>query len=612
MDLIERIREECTRLRLFAGADKILVALSGGADSVALLWILSRILPAERLIAAHYDHGWRGADSKADAMFSRELAEKLGVRFVLGRAPLVLDENGHEASAAEGETAAREARYRFLRETMREEGADLLAVAHHMDDQAETVLMNLCRGTGLKGLCGMSPRQGDIIRPLLGIRKQEIEAFLRSKGQEWCEDSTNALPDSPRNAIRLDVLPRLESIYGDGDLIARLSNTASLLAIDHGCLEQMATDVFSQAAIFDRVFFEGGSGSSQNETSLSRHETEAQGQTASSRIVAEAQICGVHFEIGALTSLHPAVLGRVIIHSLEFFLGDVRDITSSTVFRLARTIQERWVARHQDQAQDQVHALPTTRHDCIRGLQMILEKNDVAFIRPMPQAEGRALLSSYAAGWNDRPFLILKKEDQWSLTKKEDELSLTALQMPATPLQMAEVPSTTETDVLRQEATMVAQEQAEDPGQKAMAPAFTHLSQNGREMFKNTSVPQLTFVENQCILHYNDSLWMTVFQCDPKAAQTEGMIPLLALRTRRPGDRYRSAPDRPYRKLKSIFNECHIPLYWRDRLALVVAGDRVLWIPGFGDWTAPRPDEGLASGSTAPPPEAGLSSKRVL
>lgn len=190
---------------------RLLVALSGGADSVALLHLLCQAREAMQtdLAAAHVDHGIR-PESGEDAAFCREICAELNVPLQTER----VDVPALARSTGEGvETAARRARYEALRRMRKQCGAELIALAHHLDDQAETVLMHLLRGCGPDGIGGMRALSGDLYRPLLGVTKAELVAYLNERGLSWREDATNALPFTPRNALRLYGLPALEESY---------------------------------------------------------------------------------------------------------------------------------------------------------------------------------------------------------------------------------------------------------------------------------------------------------------------------------------------------------------------------------------------------------------
>lgn len=205
----------------------VLAAVSGGADSVALLALLREYARAGeiRLAAAHFEHGIRGEDSRGDARFVRALCAAWGIECHVGACDV-------PALAAERhvglEQAARDARYAFLRRVKEEIGADCIALAHHMDDQAETVLMHLLRGAGLRGASGMAAREGDLYRPLLAVRKSELIDYLEEQGVDWREDSTNAQADTPRNRLRLEALPALEAAYpGAARALCRFAGIAA-------------------------------------------------------------------------------------------------------------------------------------------------------------------------------------------------------------------------------------------------------------------------------------------------------------------------------------------------------------------------------------------------
>ena len=223
--------------------EHLLIALSGGADSVALACLLARSREecALRLTAAHLNHGLRGSDADADAALCRKLCAKLGIELIEGRA----DVPRIARDSAQGlEAAARKARYRFLREVRLRCGADRIALAHHLDDQAETVLMHLLRGAGPEGVCGMARVSGDLYRPLLEVRKSALVQYLEATGISWREDATNAVADNPRNALRLNVLPEIEKSYPSAaEAIARYARIAR---IESDCIGRQ-TDAFMES-----------------------------------------------------------------------------------------------------------------------------------------------------------------------------------------------------------------------------------------------------------------------------------------------------------------------------------------------------------------------------
>ena len=186
--------------------DSVLEAVSGGADSVCLLLLLHE-MAAElgiKVFAFHMNHGIRGAEADRDEQFVMELCERLNI-------PLTVAHEKVEEYAAErglsGEEAGRILRYHHLGETAEKYQCAKIAVAHHEDDDAETVLLNLFRGSGLAGLSGIRPVRENIIRPLLCVSRKEIEEYLNEQELSWCEDSTNKENDYTRNKIRNELLP---------------------------------------------------------------------------------------------------------------------------------------------------------------------------------------------------------------------------------------------------------------------------------------------------------------------------------------------------------------------------------------------------------------------
>lgn len=216
---------------------RVLCAVSGGADSVCLLHILNenRERLGIELCAAHFEHGIRGEESVRDASFVAELCKNLEVE--------LYTESGDTPAYAHGmgmsmEEAARELRYAFLEKARKALDCDFVATAHNADDNAETLIFNLTRGSGAKGLGGIPLCRGNIIRPLLSVTRQEIEAYLKENGIEHITDSTNLSDDYSRNLIRHRVMPVLKSI--NPGIAAAAGRTAALLRQDEDCLDSMA------------------------------------------------------------------------------------------------------------------------------------------------------------------------------------------------------------------------------------------------------------------------------------------------------------------------------------------------------------------------------------
>ena len=221
----------------------VAVALSGGADSVALLALLAR---CENLLAVHVHHGIRGAEADRDAAFCKQLTDTLGVPLAVLRVdvPALAAQSGESL-----ETAAREARYAAIAVLMRERGIPLLVTAHHADDQLETMLQHLLRGSGTRGLCGIPALRslGDgllVARPLLSVSKASLLAYLNEAGLDYVEDSTNGETFCQRNFLRLRVIPLLLELQPNAPLLA--ARCAEALAGDEQYLDGIAADFLKE------------------------------------------------------------------------------------------------------------------------------------------------------------------------------------------------------------------------------------------------------------------------------------------------------------------------------------------------------------------------------
>jgi tRNA(Ile)-lysidine synthase len=219
----DQVERTIRRHAMLAGGETVLVAVSGGADSVALLHVLVELAGAWRLRlhVLHVDHQLR-PDSKADADFVRALGARLGVPVDV--ATVTVDARGSL------EAAARVARYAALESSAARVGADRIAVGHTADDQAETVLMRLLEGAGVRGLAGIPPVRGRIIRPLIDLHRAALERELERAALSWIEDPTNRDPKFLRNRIRHELLPLLADSYNPG--IASTLTRVSTLARD--------------------------------------------------------------------------------------------------------------------------------------------------------------------------------------------------------------------------------------------------------------------------------------------------------------------------------------------------------------------------------------------
>ncbi|MGH9687156.1 MAG: tRNA lysidine(34) synthetase TilS [Candidatus Acidiferrales bacterium] len=240
--LEKRAFDSIREMRLIAPGDRIGVAVSGGGDSVALLRILETIREklGVVLVVVHFDHGLRGAESDADAEFVAGLARTFALRFVLGREDVAVAAAQNKWNL---EDAARRLRYAFFERVVREGQATRIVAAHTLDDQAETLLAHLIRGTGPTGLSGIYPVSGNVVRPLLGFRREELRGYLQEHGQSWREDSTNQDVQRLRVRIRARLLPTLQSEFAPR-IVERLGRLAQLSREEQNFWNALVEDRF--------------------------------------------------------------------------------------------------------------------------------------------------------------------------------------------------------------------------------------------------------------------------------------------------------------------------------------------------------------------------------
>jgi tRNA(Ile)-lysidine synthase len=238
-----RVRAYVLRHALIAAGNTVVVAVSGGADSLCLLHVLQTLAPdlGCNLHVAHLDHALRPT-SEADAAFVAAHAAELGMSYTVERRDVGALARAQRVSL---ETAARRARYDFLQGVAAATGAAGIATGHTRNDQAETLLLHLARGSGLGGLAGIPPRRDAIIRPLLEVSHAQTVAYCAALGLAPREDESNLSPTHRRNRIRLEILPRLEAIQPAAS--ANIARAARLLAADLDLIERLARPALAHA-----------------------------------------------------------------------------------------------------------------------------------------------------------------------------------------------------------------------------------------------------------------------------------------------------------------------------------------------------------------------------
>ncbi len=271
---------------LFEIGDRVLIALSGGADSVLMTVLLSELKDAYKLelFAAHVNHGIRGAAADGDEAFSKDLCERLSIPFFCKRCSV--PKIAREKKMSE-ESAGRMVRYEFFDRLCEENSINKIATAHHMDDNAETILMNIIRGTGSSGLSGIEYKNGRIVRPMLDFNKKQILEVCREENIEFCTDETNSDTSYTRNNIRHVVLPHLETI--NPNITESLVRQANILSAENNFMKSCC------AAEYEKCKTVAG------------------------------------LDIKKLSTLHIAVKRRIIFEFLARLKGSPRDITFENV-----------------------------------------------------------------------------------------------------------------------------------------------------------------------------------------------------------------------------------------------------------------------------------------
>ncbi len=247
--LLFRFRKHCAGKEFLKKSDRILIACSGGPDSIALFHLARLVFPEHEIVIAHFNHGIRAKTAKRDETFVKQLAAKFKLPFFVGRAKLAKKSSRKKLSLEE---AARAKRYEFLKMVYRRSKSSAAFFAHHLDDQAETVLMRVCQGTGLRGLLGIREQMKfegmRVIRPLLAFSKAEMTEFLKQNRFSFCSDETNHSTDYLRNRIRLEILPFLAKKINPR-VIQALARIPEIIGVESDLIAEMEAQAVKEVTV---------------------------------------------------------------------------------------------------------------------------------------------------------------------------------------------------------------------------------------------------------------------------------------------------------------------------------------------------------------------------
>ena len=242
-EVLEKVKNFIRQHHLLQEGERVVVGLSGGPDSVCLARLLDTL--GYQVVAAHCNFHLRGDESMRDEQFVVSLCEERGWKLHQTH----LDTTAYARQQGISiEMAAREYRYDWFKRLKEEVGAEAIAVGHHQDDNVETLLLNLTRGTGIKGLCGMQPKNGDVVRPLLCLTRKHILIYLEDVHQTYVTDHTNLEDDFARNKVRLDVLPLLETINQGAmkNLASTQENLTEVMKVYQQAMQDAITNCVEQ------------------------------------------------------------------------------------------------------------------------------------------------------------------------------------------------------------------------------------------------------------------------------------------------------------------------------------------------------------------------------
>lgn len=285
-DLPSVVEETIKKYNMLEYGDCVVVGLSGGPDSMCLLHILMELRKTWglKIFAAHLNHQFRGKEADEDALYVKKKCEEWGIDVFIQvfNVPAFAKERGLSS-----EEAGREIRYKLFYEVAEKVRANKIAIAHNMNDNAETVLMNLFRGSGIEGLKGIEAKRGQIIRPLINVRRNEIEAYCREKDLSPRIDKTNLQPIYGRNKIRLELIPYIEKNF-NSNIMSTLQRLSDIVTIENDFLNEEAEKELLKIAII--------------------------GENS------------IEYNINKMHDIHPALLRRVIRIGIEKLTGSLKGI----------------------------------------------------------------------------------------------------------------------------------------------------------------------------------------------------------------------------------------------------------------------------------------------
>ena len=249
MDLLEKFEKFILQHSLFKRDDRILLAISGGVDSVVMLDLFIRLLDRWSLEFAvvHVHHGLRRIEADRDEYFVRDLSRTYGFRFFSWKFDAKKFAKNHKQSIEEG---ARKVRFEFFREILKRIGYDYIALGHHANDQAETILMNLIRGSGLRGMTGIRPKRGHILHPLLFAERSDIESYATDRHLQYVEDRSNRSRMYRRNRIRWEIVPFIEKVVGS-PIVASVCRSAETIYEADLFLQKQVDDAIKMVVVTD-------------------------------------------------------------------------------------------------------------------------------------------------------------------------------------------------------------------------------------------------------------------------------------------------------------------------------------------------------------------------